>query len=151
MFIKLNRQIVLLLLSTLLIASSGHAIGPYTTTDSTVTDKGTGLEWQNNNPDTTHTWQDALAYCETLSLDDKTDWRMPNIRELKSLLDYNRYYPAVNPILLSHSSSYWSATTVANESQPSAWVVFFGNGDDIWKAKTESYHVRCVRKLLKNQ
>jgi len=151
MFIKLNRPIVLLLLSIFLSASLSQAIGPYTTTSGTVSDNGTGLEWQNNKPGAIHTWQDALAYCENLSLGDKTDWRMPNIRELKSLADYNRYYPAVDPTIFSHSSSYWSATTVANDAQPSAWVVFFGNGDDIWKAKVESYHVRCVRTLLKNQ
>lgn len=151
MIIKLNRQFVLLLLSICLFSLPADAIGPYTTANGTVTDKGTGLEWQNNEPGTTHTWQDALAYCENLPLDDKTDWRMPNIRELKSLADYKKYYPAVDPIILSHSSNYWSATTVANDARPSAWVIFFGNGDDIWKAKTESYHVRCVRSIVGNR
>lgn len=150
MIIQFSRQFVLLLLSIFLFSLPAVAIGPYTAANGTVSDKGTGLEWQNNEPGSIHTWQEALAYCENLSLNDKTDWRMPNIRELKSLLDYKRYYPAVDPIILSHSSSYWSATTVANDAQPSAWVIFFGNGDDIWKVKTASNHVRCVRTILES-
>lgn len=169
MFIQLYRQIKLscfpcpitkkltpmqgfiLLLLMHIFSSPAHAIGPYTTANDTVRDNGTGLQWQNNAPKTIHTWENALTYCEKLSLDDKNDWRVPNIRELKSLADYNRYYPAADPILNSHSSSSWSSTTVANDSHTDAWVVFFGNGDDIWKAKTESHHVRCVRTLSKNK
>lgn len=150
MILQLNRQFTLLILSVLLFSKPVDATGPYSITNGTASDKGTGLEWQNNEPSKTHTWQDALAYCETLSLDEKTDWRMPNIRELKSLTDYKRYYPAIDPVLSSHSSCYWSSTTVANDAHQSAWVVFFGNGDDLWKAKTESYHVRCVRTLLRD-
>ncbi len=122
-----------------------HAIAPYTPGIHTVIDQGTGLEWQKNDNNTLHTWQNARDHCETLSLDAKTDWRLPNIRELKSLVDYNRYYPATDPSIPCQSSSYWSATTVANDAQTSAWSIFFGNGDDLWSTKTARYHVRCVR------
>ncbi len=128
-----------------LFCSLSHAIGPYVAGNKLVLDSGTGLEWQKNDESTLRTWQNALSYCEKLSLDDKNDWRLPNIRELKSLVDYNRYYPAVDPVIPCQSSIYWSATTVANDAHPSAWTTFFGNGDDIWKGKTESYSVRCVR------
>ncbi|MBU1137766.1 MAG: DUF1566 domain-containing protein [Proteobacteria bacterium] len=123
-----------------------HAIGPHTSGDKTVIDHGTGLEWQKTDSSTMHTWQNALAYCEDLSLDDKTDWRLPNIRELKSLVDYSRYYPAIDPSIPCKSSSYWSSTTaVATDSHSSAWIVFFGNGDDVWKLTTGKAYVRCVR------
>lgn len=122
-----------------------RAMGHYSTGTHTVIDQGTGLEWQKGSNTSLHTWQNALAYCENLSLDTKTDWRLPNIRELKSLVDYGRYYPAIDPAVPCLSSSYWSATTVANGAHTSAWSVFFGNGDDIWELKTKSYHVRCVR------
>ena len=125
--------------------SVSHAIGPYQNGGKTVTDIGTGLEWQKSDKGTPHTWQSALSYCEQLSLNGKNDWRVPNIRELKSLVDYNRYYPAVDPAISCQSSIYWSATTVANDSHLKAWTIFFGNGDDIWKAKTERHRVRCVR------
>lgn len=63
--------------------------------DGTVTDKSTGLMWQQ---DGTHKeyWEDALTYCENLTLAEYSDWRMPNARELQSLLAYNRSYPAIN-------------------------------------------------------
>jgi len=125
-----------------------HAIGPYTATSKTVIDQGTSLEWQKNDNSMQDTWQKALSYCENLSLDSKNDWRLPNIRELKSLVDYSRYYPAIDPSIPCQSSIYWSATSVANGSPTNAWSVFFGNGDDIWKDKMKSYHVRCVRSGL---
>ncbi len=124
---------------------SAHCIGPYITGSSTVVDQGSGLEWQKIDTDTPRTWQNALAYCENLSLDSKTDWRLPNIRELKSLVDYGRYYPAIDPALPCLSSTYWSATTITEDPPMSAWSVFFGNGDDIWEIKAKAHHVRCVR------
>lgn len=134
-----------LLLVFILLGPPAHAIGPYTAGINTVIDQGTGLEWQKNSNGTLHTWQNALLYCEDLSLDSKTDWRVPNIRELKSLADYSRYYPAIDPVIPCESSVYWSATTAVTSSPTSAWTVFFGNGDDIWADKSKNHHVRCVR------
>ena len=122
-----------------------HAIGPYTAGSNTVVDQGTGLEWQKSDDATPRNWQNALAYCENLSLNSKTDWRLPNIRELKSIVDVNRYYPAIDPVFTCQPSSYWSATTVTNPPATSAWIVNFANGDDNWYIKTNSYRVRCVR------
>ena len=122
-----------------------HAIGPYSAGSNTVVDQGTGLEWQKNDDATPRNWQNALAYCENLSLDAKTDWRLPNIRELKSIVDVNRYYPAIDPALPCQLSSYWSATTVADSPAANGWIVFFANGDDNWDVKAKGYYVRCVR------
>ena len=122
-----------------------HAIGPYSAAGSTVLDQGTGLEWQKSDDATPRTWQEALAYCENLSIDSKTDWRLPNIRELKSLVDVSRYYPAIDPALPCQLSSYWSATTVADSPAANGWIVFFANGDDNWDVKSNAYYVRCVR------
>jgi len=139
---------ILTFLSFVLFCSTADAVGPYTVNNNTVIDQGTSLEWQKTDSKMPDTWKNALSYCENLSLDSKNDWRLPNIRELKSLADYSRYYPAIDPTIPCQSSCYWSATSVANDSPKSAWSVFFGNGDDIWKDKTKSYHVRCVRSGL---
>ncbi|MDQ1333920.1 MAG: hypothetical protein QG552_870, partial [Thermodesulfobacteriota bacterium] len=63
----------------------------------TVTDTSTGLMWQQDtarddqgNYDTM-TWEEALAYCEGRTLGGHTDWRLPTIKELRSLVDYTRY------------------------------------------------------------
>jgi hypothetical protein len=131
-----------------LFSSPVHAIGPYTAASNTVIDQGTGLEWQKSDDGTLRNWQNGLAYCEELSLNAKTDWRLPNIRELKSIVDISRYHPATDPVFSARFSSYWSATTVAtvtNQPATSAWIVNFANGDDNWYVKTDSYLVRCVR------
>ena len=131
-----------------------HAVGPYTAGSKTVVDQGTGLEWQKSDDGTPRNWRNSLAYCEDLSLNAKTDWRLPNIRELKSIVNISRYHPASDPVFTSRFSSYWSATTVTtvaavtaatNQPATSAWIVNFANGDDNWYVKTDSYLVRCVR------
>ena len=143
--------IILVFLSFVFFCPPANAIGPYIVGSKTVIDQATDLEWQKNDNVTLHTWQSALGYCETLSFDTKTDWRLPNIRELKSLVDYSRYYPAIDPLVPCQSSSYWSATSVEDDAHTGAWSVFFGNGDDIWSAKTKAYHIRCVRSRLSGQ
>jgi hypothetical protein len=124
---------------------SAHANGPYSGGSKTVVDQGTGLEWQKSDDATLRNWQNALAYCENLSLDSQTDWRLPNIRELKSIVDIRRFYPGIDPAFTSQLAYYWSATTVTNCPTTSAWTVSFANGDDNWYVKSKSYYVRCVR------
>lgn len=136
---------MLVLFTFVFCCSTAYAVGPYSVEHKTVMDQGTGLEWQKSGDTKLYTWKDALDYCENISLDSRTDWRLPNIRELKSLVDYSRYYPAVDPVVPCQSSIYWSSTTVANDTHLSAWSIFFANGDDLWKEKIESLQVRCVR------
>ncbi len=84
--------------------------------DGTVTDTGSGLMWQKATAPGTYNWQEALSYCENLSLTGHSDWRLPNRNELHSLVDYSRYNPAIDPLLASNtvlSSNYWSSATNA--------------------------------------
>jgi len=64
-----------------------------------VTDNLTGLTWtrQMNATVQGKTWDDALTYASTLSRCGYSDWRLPNIVELQSLLDYSQYHPALPP------------------------------------------------------
>lgn len=122
-----------------------QALGPYHAGSVTVLDQGTGLEWQKSDESTLRDWQDALGYCENLNLNSKTDWRVPNIRELKSIVENSRYYPVIDPAMSAKSANYWSSTSVAGHPPAHAWVVNFANGDDNWYPKTTKYNVRCVR------
>jgi formylglycine-generating enzyme required for sulfatase activity len=65
----------------------------------TVTDTYTSLMWQQDGPTTKKNWEQALAYCEGLTLGGYTDWRLPTPKELHSLVDYSHYnqgFPTIN-------------------------------------------------------
>lgn len=58
--------------------------------DGTITDSATGLMWQRSDDGTSRDWQEALAYAENLNLAGYTDWRLPCVKELQSIVDYTR-------------------------------------------------------------
>jgi hypothetical protein len=105
----------------------------------TITDKLTGLIWlQNANCFGQQPWATAISDANGLfngacGLTDGSvagDWRLPNIRELQSLVDYGQSNPALpsNSHFTSfQSSGYWSSTTKADNSIV-AWYVFFPDG-----------------------
>jgi len=121
--------------------------------DNTVADTVTGLTWQQQDDGTTKAWDEALNYCEGLELPEgQTDWRLPNIKELGSIVDYTRSNPAIDPTYFpgTHSNLYWSSTGFPENLSfyDSAWPVNFKNGK-INKIQNNvnlyKYHVRCVR------
>jgi hypothetical protein len=150
--------ILCLLLSAVLFAG-GHAYAaPFTNNgNGTVTDNKTGLMWQKcsagQNNDTacsgnasTYIWNDALSYCEGLSLGGKSDWRLPNIKELESLTDDTRYNPAIDTAFFPNAIAfhYWSSTTSAYYPS-AAWYVSFYYGYVGYYDKYFSMYVRCAR------
>ncbi len=105
--------------------------------DGTVTDNCTGLIWQQATGDTSGdqqitgddevSWQEAPQYCENLELAGHDDWRLPNVRELLSLVDYGLRDPAIASVFSANSSWYWSSTS--GSSHPvHAWCVDFNYG-----------------------
>jgi len=111
----------------------------------TVTDARTGLVWQQSDDGQYRNWQNALGYCEGLSLGGHSDWKLPNIRELRSIVDFSRYYPAIDPVFSCRSGLYWSSSTYANYPTI-AWSVDFYDGYvDAYGKTTSSFDVRCVR------
>jgi len=112
--------------------------------DDTVTDTCTGLTWQRDQADLngngmtwTHEadetdWCAALDYCEndlnTLEYGGLTGWRLPNVRELHSIVDYSRFAVpasitegAMNPVFAGLRGIYWSSTS--NTDNPSEKTV----------------------------
>lgn len=112
----------------------------------TVTDTSTGLTWQQNTPEEAINWEEALAYCESLSLGGNTDWRLPNINELRSLVDYNRNTPSIDMTYFPNTSPslYWSSTTYASNVS-SVWGVSFVNAKGYSSNKGSFTLVRAVR------
>jgi len=64
--------------------------------DGTITDLATGLMWQQADDGTSRDWEHALDYAENLSLAGYSDWRLPNAKELHSIVDYSRCPSATN-------------------------------------------------------
>ena len=113
----------------------------------TVTDEATGLMWMKvdsgalkagKNRDGKLNWQEALAWAENLEYAGHTDWRLPNVKELQSIVDYTRSpastdSAAIDPVFQTTSFKaegdqtdypcYWSGTTHAG----------------LWRASTAAY------------
>jgi len=111
-------------------------------------DPETGLEWQSESPGEM-TWQEALAYAKILSLDGKTDWRLPRAWELETLLDRGVLHYELRPIVRKEvpfrdTLSYWSSTTFEDHTN-NAWIVMFDGAYVLSYYKTNAYRVRCVR------
>ena len=98
----------------------------------TITDAATGLMWQQDDSRTALNWQQALEWVQQKNTDNylgHTDWRMPNSKELQSIVDYTRSpqttsSAAINPLFFCNSITdegghpnfpfYWANTTHAD-------------------------------------
>ena len=114
--------------------------------DGTVSDTATGLIWQQTDDGLKRNWQEALSYCEALILADKIDWRLPNIRELQSIVDDRRYNPAIDSSFNCNTDScYWAGSTNASQEY-TGWLVHFLHGEsNEYHSKRSMDYVRCVR------
>jgi hypothetical protein len=121
--------------------------------DGTVTDNMSGLVWQQIDDGLGRSWEDALAYCENLALGGSSDWRLPDIKELNSLVTINAANetlsnPAIDTTYFPTTAAldgYWSSTSVA--ADPTfAWSVYFSGGfNSAGDGKTSNKACRCVR------
>jgi hypothetical protein len=131
--------------------------------DGTVTDHCTGLMWQKDTADVNGDgqigdsdqiqWCSALAYCENLRFGGGVrawdDWRLPNVRELQSIVDYGRAAtfggPSIDPVFGSVSTAYLSSTIYAGDVSD-VWVVnFYDGGVNHGGVQFFSLYVRAVR------
>lgn len=119
--------------------------------DGTVTDKLTGLMWTKNaNLDGSEVWPNAIDYCNNMNSGagtyGYTDWRLPNVRELQSLIDYGRYNPALpwgHPFT-NIQGIYWSSSTEAAD-MGSKWAVSLELGIVMCGAESDTSFVWPVR------
>jgi hypothetical protein len=136
--------------------------------DGTVSDNVSGLMWEKladdgsiHDKDTLYTWANAfsskIAGLNALSFAGYNDWRLPNIKELQSIINFGVANPSTYPQLTNGCmpgctvltcscnliASYWSSTTVGTGA--SAWVVFFSEGRTIFTLKSGTFSVRAVR------
>jgi hypothetical protein len=130
--------------------------------DGTVTDNDTGLMWMQCSegqawdsnggagkcigPATTHTWDGALALANGKAFAGHYDWRLPDIKELASLVAADRYHPAINSTIFPATPSawFWSGSPNANDNSYS-WVVYFFGGNGDVDNRADLNRVRLVR------
>ncbi len=131
----------------------------YTKQGEVVIDNTTGLMWQNEpyssqeqeaeKANTEHgkvlKWGNAFKYCEALELEGYSDWRLPSLKELKSLVDYSRTNPSIDDNVFKVMPNYYWSSTLDASDDAYAWVVYFNDGYDTYGPKDSSYYVRCVR------
>ncbi|MFZ2632000.1 MAG: DUF1566 domain-containing protein [Desulfosalsimonadaceae bacterium] len=96
----------------------------------TVTDTGTGLMWQKATAPGTYTQQQANRYCEDLVLGGRSDWRLPTIDELTSILDLNHNGLTINTAYFPDTvgAEYWSSTTHTYDDCVSMELIDFQDG-----------------------
>jgi uncharacterized protein DUF1566 len=137
--------------------------------DGTVTDNNTKLVWEKKSADggihdrdATYSWNDAFAVhvaaLNAASFGGYSDWRLPNVRELQSIVDYERFNPSVSSAFNSNCNTgvtvltgscttpdaHWVSTTTAR-SPAFAMVVIFNDGLVGEHFKVFERYVRAVR------
>jgi len=100
--------------------------------DETITDKATGLMWMQDDSGEGMPWEDALSYAENYAYAGHTDWRLPDVKELQSIVDYSRSPGTTNSAAIDQLfncteitneadqadyACYWTSTTHSNWSQ----------------------------------
>ena len=129
------------------------------TTEPTVTDNVTGLVWQGCSAGQTgatctgtagtHTWVNALAYCEGLTWGGYDDWRLADAFELQTIVDYSRPWgPYIDPTAFpaQPGNDFWSSSSCSGSSS-GAWGVHFDLGLVYYYVdKADSANVRCIRR-----
>ncbi len=139
---------ITLFAATALLASLSYADAPpghYTATTDVVTDSKTGLAWQRVIGTDLHTFADALTYCDGLTLGGQSDWRVPTLTELQTLVDESLQDPASDPTFPDTPNDYVWTSSVYVPDNSQAWVVRFSDGYTWYYVLSDVHSVRCVR------
>lgn len=125
-----------------------------------VVDTVTGLVWQGcvagrhgrncgDGAAAMGTWDRAASECAALAWGGFDDWRLPDVRELASLLDTRVRSPAIDPAAFPETAVgwYWSSTPWVFDP-PSVWQVNFSSGHVGTADKPFPANWRCVRNTV---
>ena len=80
----------------------------------TISDYATNLKWTKEDSKKGMNWKEALNYCESLSLAGESNWRLPNAKELQSIVDYTKSPDTTNSASID---SIFNTTSILNEAK----------------------------------
>ncbi len=129
--------------------------------DGTVSDTKTGLTWKKCSEGQSgvdcrmgeaakYAWQGALQQAQSVNNNGGfagyKNWRLPNMKELDSIVEKQCIDPSINLVVFpeSQSNAYWSSSPLAVDSN-NAWYVYFGHGRSLKAYKANFFFVRLVR------
>ncbi len=124
--------------------------------DGTVTHKKTGLIWQRcavgqtwiegdcDDVGSEISFYDAMAIISKMP--EKSDWRLPRIDELLTIVEYNSSFPAINKTIFPFTpiGSFWTSSISTNNTE-TGWVVNFGDGANNLNELKKTNFIRLVR------
>ena len=118
-----------------------------------IRDNLTGLMWTKNAnlPAGTRSWSDAVTYCENLTYCGYSDWRLPNIMEAISLMNYGRMMPTLEgggPTFINVQTGdvyYWASSVDAGTPSTYAWRFSMRVGTTDTQTKATLHYVWPVR------
>lgn len=139
-------------------ASNPTSVYVVDSANGTVFDTRTGLMWDRcalgqsgvscaSGTASTFTWKEALNAAPALgTYKGYSDWRLPNVKELRSLVEECRVSPSINELAFPNAPGYffWSGSPYAG-GPADAWGVYFGLGFAYLGVRYETPHVRLVR------
>ena len=102
-------------------------------------DKTTGFIWQDN-PAVLQkrvSWSEAKEYCQKLSIEKVSGFRVPTLQELKDVTKRDIFTNKTTKI-----KNFWSSKEIDKKA---AWYVYDPKGDDSWGLKSEKNYLRCVK------
>ncbi len=112
--------------------------------DGTIQDRATGLMWSKDDSREGMDWEAALGYCNGMQLAGYSDWRLPNAKELQSIVDYERAPASTGSAAISRlfnisvirdpsgQRNYpqtWTSTTHLDGRDPEASAVYICFGE----------------------
>jgi hypothetical protein len=114
-------------------------------------DEKTSLVWQDfkDNTSLSINYHKAEDYCKKLKIGKYTNFRIPTMDELQSIVDYKRYDPAIKKgFLYVSNEAYWTSTPFADDDKI-VWLIHFKKGERTVKDKHYDRYIRCVEGVKK--
>ncbi len=111
----------------------------------TVDDRFTGLRWAHPATPVSHSWNDALTYAQNITVGTAAEggWRLPNVHELESLINYNESTTDWLPLDVVEPDLYWTSTVI----QTSSYIIHMETGNITNSYRGYSHNILLVKEI----